>query len=72
MWKLGGVAPVSIVADPTGHYVYVLNKETANISTLKINPKTGALTLIGTLVKSVSGPTSMTITRFNLEAPALK
>jgi DNA-binding beta-propeller fold protein YncE len=52
-----GMNPTSIVADPTGHYVYVVNQGDATISQFSVGSG-GALTALSPAVVSISIPSA--------------
>ncbi|HEY2647376.1 MAG TPA: beta-propeller fold lactonase family protein, partial [Candidatus Acidoferrales bacterium] len=57
-----GLAPVSIIADPSGKFVYVTNEFSNDISGYSVNPTSGDLTPIaGTPFAAGIGPSSVAV-----------
>jgi len=44
-----GAAPVSLAAEPTGKYLFVANRDANTLSVFRIDPSTGALSLLSTV-----------------------
>ena len=56
-----GNGPKSVLAEPSGKYVYVANAGDGTISAYSLNNSTGALTQIGTAISSGAGADSLSV-----------